>query len=650
MPDHSYVQALPSETNTSFRLYAAMLVIWHLRPATQRRFPLQKGEPRDILRYLAWCATDGRKDYAILREVPGWDEELNRPVNLPQLKGDRWTDAHSLGTFLHGVTVHRWSLSGIMKSAWARDLAAKRFWGGARYRNNSPAPDRWQTNSLRDAFGSAIQLARTVATDEDAKLSDSDLLETLKLGDFDKADNETKALRPPPIDLPADLQRSPIPLPQPLMRLLEPVIQLTRKGPTHAESIGVTSRIDTKPGPPHITERDFGVNLIGFARGELGIGEDIRQVALALEAADIPVCIIDFAPGKNISQSDDTAARLMSDQPRYGINLFCLTGIETTRYVCERGLATLRGRYSIGLWPWELPDWPENCRHAYACVDEIWGISKFTTHAHRFAAPRPVLPMGLPVELGPVGPQTRRDFGLPEKAFLFNFAFDLSSSAERKNPAGLIRAFRQAFPEEPATEVGLVLKVSHAETKSKQWTEIRRQARKDERIHLIERTMRRPELLALMKACDCYISLHRAEGFGRCLAEALLLGKQVVTTDFSGNLDFCREPRVALVPHRMVALRPGDYMWGDGQSWADPDIDHAAELMRAVRSSPRDTSGGDFPFSPSVVGARYAARLREIWAQYGPATSSSSHRKNGLEFGPRTTRSSTNTGAPGRSG
>lgn len=598
-----------------------MLTIWHLRPATQRRFPLQNGEPRDILRYLAWCATDGRKDYAILREIPAWDEELNRPVNLPQLKGDRWTDAHSLGTFLHGVTVHRWSLSGMMKNSWARDLAAKRFWGGARYRNNSPAPDRWQKDALREAFGNAIELARTVATDEDAKLSDSDLLETLKLGDFDEADKETKALRPPPIDLPVDLHRSPIPLPQPLMRLLEPIVQLTRQGPSHAESAGVMSRIDTTPRSPRIMHGGFGVNLIGFARGELGIGEDIRQVALALEAAGVPVCILDFAPGKNISQSDDTAARLMSDEPHYGINIFCLTGIETTRYVCERGLSTLEGRYNIGLWPWELPDWPENCRHAYACVDEIWGISEYTANAHRFAAPRPVVPMGLPVELGPIGPQTRADFGMPEDAYLFTFAFDVSSSAERKNPEGLIRAFQKALPNEPASEVGLVLKVSHAETKSQLWKTIRRHARRDPRIHLIERTMRRPEILALMKACDCYVSLHRGEGFGRCLAEALLLDKQLIATGFSGNMDFCREPRVALVRHSMRPVQPGEYMWSEGQSWAEPDIDHAAELMRSVRKNPRDTSRRDFDFSHTTVGARYAARLREIWAGYGPYAS-----------------------------
>jgi glycosyltransferase involved in cell wall biosynthesis len=598
-----------------------MLAIWHLRPATQRRFPLHKDRTRDWLRYLAWCATDGRKDYAILREIPEWDEELSRPVNLPHLQSDRWKDAHSLGTFLHGVTVHRWSLSGMLRSAWARDLATRGFWRGARHRNHIPPPPVWQKRALQESFGDARRLGRFVSQRRHHILTDQELVDIYRLHDLDETTAQPPSDEAAAIVIDGGLQRSPIPLPQPLMRLLEPVVQLTRQRPSHAESVQVMSLVDTKPRQPHIAQGTFGVNLIGFARGELGIGEDIRQVALTLEAQGIPMCILDFAPGKNISQSDDTAERLMSDEPLYGINIFCLTGVETTRYVCERGLSTVEGRYNIGLWPWELPDWPENCRHAYACVDEIWGISEFTANAHRFAAPRPVVPMGLPVALGPVGKQTRRDFGLPEKAFLFNFAFDVSSSAERKNPEGLIRAFRQAFPKEDAAEVGLVLKVSHAETKSKLWKQIRRQAQKDERIHLIERTMRRPELLALMKACDCYVSLHRGEGFGRCLAEALLLDKQLIATGFSGNMDFCREPRVALVRHTMRAVRAGEYMWSEGQSWAEPDISHAAELMRSIRHTPRDTSDRDFDFSPASVGARYAERLRALWSEHSPAAS-----------------------------
>ena len=613
--DHPFLRPVDRAPVPGF--LGALLAIWHLRPATQRRFPLQTDSPRHWLRYLAWCATDGRREYDILGESPAWDTLLSSPVDLPPVRSDRWEGAHSLMTFLHGVAVHRWSLSGMLGRAANREQTARQFWRGARHRNRAPALPAWQRTSLLSIFGTVSSMARSIAARRHGDLPDAELCRNYGLADFDKLGGATSA-RPEPIQLPArrDLIRSPIPLSRPFARSIDPLLQRFRPAPSHGESVHVIKAIDTAPRTPHITRGTFGVNLIGFARGELGIGEDIRQVALALEAVDIPVCILDFAPGKNISQSDDTAERLMSDRPLYGINIFCLTGIETTRYVCERGLSTVEGRYNIGLWPWELPDWPENCRHAYACVDEIWGISEFTANAHRFAAPRPVITMGLPVELGPIGPQTRADFGLPKQAYLFAFAFDISSSAERKNPEGLISAFQKAFPREPASEVGLVLKVSHAETKSRLWKKIRGYAQLDPRIHVVERTMRRPELLALLNACDCYVSLHRGEGFGRCLAEALLLERQLIATGFSGNMDFCREPRVALVRHTMRPVQPGEYMWSEGQSWAEPDIDHAAELMRSVRNNPRDTKSRDYDFSPATIGARYATRLREIWSRH----------------------------------
>jgi len=615
---HPFLAPLAGGAAGKLTAYGAMLAIWHLRPATQRRFPLQNGHPRDWLRYLAWCSTDGRKDYAILREIPAWDTELNQPVEIPRLAGDRWMGCHSLATFLHGITLHRWSVSAMLRSARARHFAATRFWGGARRRNQCPPPAGWQVEAVLGKFGSRGALAQAVRSREHAALDAGELETLLGLGELER--RSTARSEPAgSIKIDTGFQRSPVPLPRSAMRLLEPLLQRARKAPTHDEAARVLGNINiATPQKPAVTKGDFGVNLIGFARGELGIGEDIRQVALALEAEGIPVCIVDFAPGKNISQADDGAERFLSKEPPYGINLFCLTGIETTRYVCERGLGTLKGRYNIGLWPWELPDWPENCRHAYACVDEIWGISQYTAHAHRFAAPRPVIPMGLPVDLGTVGTQTRKDFGLPEDTYLYCFAFDINSSAARKNPEGLISAFQKAFPVGSQDDVGLVLKVSHPETGCALWKQIRRAAKNDPRIRVIEETMRRPELLALFNACDCFVSLHRAEGFGRCLAEALLLGKQVIATGFSGNADFCHEPRVALVRHRMAALKPGDYMWGEGQSWAEPDLGHAAELMQSVREEPRPVAFGEsFPFAPEKAGRRYAGRLRELWSRGG---------------------------------
>ncbi len=619
-PTHAYLTKVEAGHGVGPNLYAAMLVIWHLRRATQRRFPLQHGCARDQLRFLAWCATDGRREYVLLREIADWDRELTAPVNLPALRADHWAGTHSLMNFLHGVSIHRWSLSGMLRLAASRQRAARHFWRGARHRNHGPAADLWQRQALLTQYGNLSNFAQTIAMRKHRGKSRDFLVDVYGLGDLEQADAPALSKLPGELSLPPDITRSPIPLPRWLIRMAEPILQLWRRPPTDEQSVRLMSLLNTRPHVSSITRGRFGVNLIGFARGELGIGEDIRQVAFALEATGIPVCILDFAPGKNISQAEDSASRFLSDAPLYGINIFCLTGIETTRYVCERGLSTLEGRYNIGLWPWELPDWPENCRHAYACVDEVWGISEYTAHAHRFAAPRPVQPMGLPVALGPVGARTRRDFGLPEDDYLYCFAFDINSSAARKNPEGLITAFQKAFPRGSREKVGLVLKISHPETGCKLWRRIRRAARHDPRIHLVEETLRRPDLLSLFNACDCFVSLHRAEGFGRCLAEALLLGKQLIATGFSGNKDFCHEPRVALVRHTMVPLGKGDYMWGDGQSWANPDLEHAAELMRSVRDNPRPVDNSGFPFAPEEVGAHYANRLREIWARHDPDT------------------------------
>jgi hypothetical protein len=522
----------------------------------------------------------------------------------------------------------------MTQSAWARDLAAKRFWRGARHRNHAPKTPAWQKESIHEAFGSFELFYRSVANRNERTLVKAALIESLGMQDMNELDVEACNARPKLLKLPANLHRSPIPLPQPLMWLAEPIVQRIRKAPSQAELTRVIEHIDTAPVVPSALSGSFGVNLYGYAHGELGIGEDIRQVAVALQSEGIPVCILNFKPGSNISQADRTADPLIVTNPKYGINVFCMTGIETTRYVCEKGLSALEGRYNIGLWPWELPDWPESCRHAYACVDEVWGISQYTAHAHRHAAPRPVLPMGLPVELGPLGAQTRKDFGLPSESYLFYFAFDINSNAARKNPEGLIKAFQMAFPKEGKDQVGLVLKISHPETGCKLWSKIRKIARRDRRIHLIEKTMRRPELLALFNACDCLVSLHRAEGFGRCIAEALLLDNQVITTGFSGNLDFCHEPRVALVRHTMRSVEAKDYMWGEGQQWAEPDLDHAAELMRSIRKAPREVGAGNCDFSLDSVGQRYKSRLEEIWHQYAakPLEEALEHRTSNIEY------------------
>ena len=142
----------------------------------------------------------------------------------------------------------------------------------------------------------------------------------------------------------------------------------------------------------------------------------------------------------------------------------------------------------------------------------------------------------------------------------------------------------------------------------------RASARRDARIHIIERTLPRAELLALYKACDCFLSLHRAEGFGRGIVEALQLGMHVIATGYSGNVDFCRAPYADLVRYRLVKVKKGQYPYSEAQVWAEADVDHAAELMRnTVTQNRKRAATTDWrEFSAAVVGRRYRRRLKAI--------------------------------------
>jgi hypothetical protein len=381
--------------------------------------------------------------------------------------------------------------------------------------------------------------------------------------------------------------------------------------PNQFQLASITNRIPIGQRKSFFSPFPFGVNLFGYAQGEIGIGEDVRLLALALKSQNIPFVIVNIKPGADVSQKDNSVDHWISKNACYAINIFCITGIEQVRYACEKGLAIFEARYNIGFWPWELPQWPASCTHAFGMVDEIWGISRYTANAYR-RAQRPVYVMSLPVTIDNISTMSREAFRLPEEDYLFVFSFDFNSTLVRKNPIAVINAFHKAFPLGGSEKVGLVLKASHVNAMNKEWKKIQRLIHRDSRIHLIDTTLRRPEVLALYKCCDCYVSLHRAEGFGRGLAEALMLDLQLIATGFSGNIDFCTKERVGLVRYQRKEVGRMEYFHADGQNWADPDIDHVAELMQNIRSNPRPLEPRTFEFSPATLGVRYAKRLDEI--------------------------------------
>lgn len=365
----------------------------------------------------------------------------------------------------------------------------------------------------------------------------------------------------------------------------------------------------------------FGVNLIGYAYGQLGIGEDLRMVAKALDSMQVPYCIINFPPGKNIPQNQNIPLKNIRKSGPYFFNIFCLTAEETIRFFLEKGGSQFSCRYNIGYWPWELSLWPKKWISSFKLVDEVWSSSTFTYNSLAKIFPKPIrlMPMAVDIPFSDINNSTnvtRKIYKLPAKAYLFCFSFDLNSSIHRKNPIANIHAFTKAFPKDKYDQnsVGLVIKTHSPYAPNRSWNQLKAYAKQDNRIYIIEKTLSKTEVLNLYKSCDCFLSLHRAEGFGRGIAESLLLGLKVIATGYSGNVDFSNNRQTKLVDYNLITITRGHYPHHTNQVWAEPNINDAAKKMRMLIKA----KGGvkEFQeniFNPVVVGDRYSKILNNLY-------------------------------------
>lgn len=362
--------------------------------------------------------------------------------------------------------------------------------------------------------------------------------------------------------------------------------RLTRLYQANASQfVGAPRPIPAPPLSPRPMLTEFppgamGINLVGFARSEFGLGEDVRMLAQVLEAARIDYVVVDIGPDSDSAarREDHTLASRVVDRPVYPMTILCMSPLDTATMYLRRGLDIFDDRYIVGYWPWELERLPDPWHEVALLVDEIWAPSRFAEQSFRVQPFRRVRYLPPLVRLPKFRKLSRSALGLPPKPYLFLYPFDPNSFLARKNPEGAVRAFRRAFPEKAsdADRVRLILRVN-GKTGLPGWERVVAEIGSDRRIIVLEGTMDRPRAVALMAGCDCLVSLHRSEGFGRNIAEAKLLGLKVVATGYSGCVDFLkREERVA---YTMVPV--GDnYPFGQGFYWAEPDIEDAARKMR----------------------------------------------------------------------
>lgn len=326
---------------------------------------------------------------------------------------------------------------------------------------------------------------------------------------------------------------------------------------------------------------DNGLNLIGYFRGEFSIGECARAFALAvLESGQPKVALVNFAGGPADRNTNRQFETRLAAGPEYSVNL-CFVNADQTTVLFETMPSALRGRYNVGYWFWELQAFPAAWQRALDAVDEVWVASDFVRQAVAGAAgDKPVRVVPYPIQVDLSRAYSRFEFGLPPDAFVFIFNFDYLSYFERKNPGALISAFRTAFPDEAG--IVLVLKTT-GESEAPQAAEsLRRLANGDPRIIFLDALLDREAMYGLLSVADAYVSLHRSEGLGLGLAESMYLGKPVIGTGYSGNLQFMTHENSCLVDFGLVDVPPQSYPHAAGQQWAEPDIADAARWMRRV--------------------------------------------------------------------
>jgi glycosyltransferase involved in cell wall biosynthesis len=313
-----------------------------------------------------------------------------------------------------------------------------------------------------------------------------------------------------------------------------------------------------------------GLAVAGDFAKATGLGQGARLMLRGLQSSGIDAWPLDLAAPNGLPPPGVPLV-IHVNAPRLPHALLRL----------PRGL--LRGRRVIGYWAWELPAVPWDWRGGLRFVHQIWAPSRFTAAAIEAIAPGRV--RVVPPPLGALPPARshldRAAFGLPDDAVIVLMSFNLASSFERKNPLAAIAAFRAAFGER--TDRLLLLKVGNPEHFPRDFSRLRTAAAGSRNIRIDTATLPAADHAALIGNCDVVLSLHRAEGLGLVPAEAMLLGRPVVATGWSGNMDFMDCRSAALVGYRLVAPRDGRHVYDQtGGVWAEPDLGDAVAQLRRL--------------------------------------------------------------------
>lgn len=323
-----------------------------------------------------------------------------------------------------------------------------------------------------------------------------------------------------------------------------------------------------------------GVNVAGYLRAELGVGEAARTMGETVVAAGEELALLAYSGTR--SREDHPIGDVLEaglDIPPYDVNIVTINADSTVQFAIDVGSSFYDRRYTIGMWAWEVEEFPVAWLPAFDSVDEVWMNSAYAAESVRKVATKPVTTFPLTVSVPPSDPAPKSEFGLPDQ-FMFLFSFDFFSIFERKNPLAVIDAFSEAFA--PGEGPMLVIKSINGAESLSDLERLRMAAADRDDIYVMDGYLPVDLKNRLVATADAYVSLHRSEGFGLTMAEAMALGKPTIATGYSGNLEFMDATNSYLVDYELTTVPEGCDPYPVGAAWAEPDTSHAAVLMRQV--------------------------------------------------------------------
>jgi len=384
------------------------------------------------------------------------------------------------------------------------------------------------------------------------------------------------------------------------------------------------------PAPALQGVRKAEVQVIGPVTKASGLGQAMRASVAALETTGMEVQVVNFDLDNPAPEIDVPHTPIGQARPAR-FTLLHLNAESIPLLTAYAPDITDRSHTAAYMF-WELTR-PATC-HALALrmIDEVWAASDHGRAIYADVFNGPIRVMGLANEVepptDPLG--ARAAFvartGFNADAFLCMASFDSFSFVQRKNPLALIRAFAEAFPQGGAQ---LLLKTQNRTrvsdpAQTRIWAQIDALTKGDQRFRILDETMDRNTLFTLTAGADAYLSLHRSEGWGFGMIEAMALGVPVLATGYSGNLAYCDDTTAWLVPAQEVAPAPDDYMFTPkGGLWGDPDPHVAVTLLRQMQANTplreRKAKAAQArvlrAFSAHAIGTRYATRIETVLRQ-----------------------------------